>query len=67
MDYKPRLLPTVRILLEQRRGEWPEISRQTGIPYRTIQNLAQGVVAGPRVSTVEALYQYLTTVDGSAA
>jgi len=55
MTYKPRLLPTVRALLEQRRGEWPSIQRETGI------------VSGPRVDTVEALYQYLTSVDGSAA
>ncbi len=65
--YKPRMLPVVRMLLEQRRGEWPSIRDATGVPYRTIQNIAQGAVENPRIESVEKLYLYLTAVDETVA
>jgi hypothetical protein len=67
MSYTPVLLPTVRKLLDARRGSWPEIQRETGIPYRTIQNIAQGKVENPAVGTVERLHHYLTHEAGDTA
>ena len=61
MSYTPVLLPTVRKLLSEARGTWPAIQKATGIPYRTIQNIAQGVVDNPSVGTVEKLHQHLTS------
>jgi predicted transcriptional regulator len=67
MEYTPMLLPTVKRLLDERRGSWPEIQKQTGIPYRTIQNIAQGAVQHPSVETVERLHHYLTQPAGDNA
>jgi len=62
MDFKPKLLPTVIALLEANRGRWPEIARETGVEYRTIQNIVQGVSQNPSVNTVERLHKYLTAI-----
>lgn len=44
--------------LEERRGEWKEIARDTGISYRTIQKIARQIVADPGVSRIETLAKY---------
>ncbi len=66
MDYKPRLLPTVKALLVANRGRWPEIAEATGVKYRTIQNIVQGVSLEPSVNTVERLHRYLTDINTAA-
>lgn len=67
MEYRPILLPTVRALLEQSKGQWPEISAATGIKYKTIRNIAQGSVVDPSVNTIEVLHRYLTSRKGESA
>ncbi len=44
--------------LHEHKGDWQQISRASGVPYWTLANIAQGVVADPRVSTAEALIRY---------
>ena len=65
MDLEPKMLPTVRALLDVNRGRWREIAEQTGVPYGTIQNIAQGRTSDPGVNAVEKLYRWLT--NGVAA
>ena len=67
MAYTPILLPAVRKMLEERKGGWPEVEKATGIPYRTIQNIAQGRVKHPSVGTVEKLHYYLTETKTNSA
>lgn len=52
------LLEFVKESLEASRGDWPQISDKTGVPYPTITNLVQGKVIDPRVSTVQRLADY---------
>lgn len=59
MEAKPMMLPTVIAMLESQRGNWAKIADDTGIKYRTIQNIVQGIVKDPSVNTVETLYHYL--------
>lgn len=63
MEYKPSLLSQLVSRLDANRGRWPELERSSGIPYRTIQNIAQGVVKGPSVNTVETLLFYLDRLE----
>lgn len=53
------ILDYVKDQLEHRRGEWPQISKDTGVPYFTITNIVQGKVEDPRISTVQKLYDHL--------
>jgi hypothetical protein len=52
------MLDYVKQHLEAARGEWPHISRETGVPYFTITNIVQGKVEDPRVGTVQKLADY---------
>ena len=60
MKLEPKMLPSVKALLEVNRGRWPEISEATGVNYRTMQNIVQGRSKEPSVNTIERLHQYLT-------
>jgi hypothetical protein len=66
MDYKPSLLSVLVSRLHNTRGRWPELERASGVPYRTIQNIAQGVVSGPSVNTVETLLHHLDQLDAAS-
>lgn len=52
------LLEYVKNKLDESRGDWPAISKATGVPYFTITNLVQGKVEDPRISTVQRLTDY---------
>ena len=58
--YEPRMLPAVKALLKAERGNWREIAEQSGVNYKAIANIMQGVSKEPGVSTVEKLYRCLT-------
>lgn len=45
------------------KGNWPQISRETGVPYFTIANIVQGKVADPRVGTVQRLLDWFHARD----
>lgn len=52
--------------LDARRGSWPAISEATGVPYRTITNLAQGLTRNPTVGTLEPLAKHFDGTAGSS-
>ncbi|MGN7985159.1 hypothetical protein [Burkholderia sp. 22313] len=52
------MLETVLRRLNQVKGDWPRIAGESTVPYQTITKIACGFVRDPRVSTVQALYDY---------
>ncbi|WP_288649677.1 hypothetical protein [Pseudomonas sp. UBA5568] len=44
--------------LRRRKGEWPEISRASSVPYFTISKMVTGTTRNPRVNTVQRLANY---------
>jgi len=46
--------------LDQEKGNLRTVAKQSGVPYPTLTKLTSGVVADPRVSTVQALHDYFT-------
>jgi hypothetical protein len=59
------MLDYVKEQLEAHRGEWPVISVGAGVPYFTITNIVQGKVLDPRISTVQALYDYFRAEEAA--
>ena len=55
--------------MQANKGNLMNVSRETGIPYRTLIGIHQGTVVNPGVNTVEHLYQYLikTAAEAEAA
>jgi len=53
-------LATVVRCLQETKGKWRSIADATGIPYDTLTKIALGRVADPRVSNVEALFNYFS-------
>ncbi|RKT99013.1 hypothetical protein C7H84_33855 [Burkholderia sp. Nafp2/4-1b] len=51
--------------LDAAKGDWPEISRRSGVPYQTLTKIAGRLVGDPRISTVQALYDCLRERDGA--
>lgn len=56
-QHEPWLQTVVRSL-QDAKGKWRVISSETGIPYDTLTKIALGRVADPRVSNVQALFDY---------
>ncbi|MFL9960448.1 hypothetical protein PQR02_04790 [Paraburkholderia sediminicola] len=52
------MLGTVLRRLDGVKGAWPEVARQSGVPYQTLTKIACRIVADPRVSTVQTLFDY---------
>jgi hypothetical protein len=52
------MLATVLRRLDQTKGAWPDIARESGVPYQTLTKIACRIVADPRVSTVQTLFDY---------
>lgn len=54
------MLEVVRMRLEEvgRQG-WQEVHEATGVPISTLEKIAYGVHADPRISTVEPLFNFL--------
>lgn len=48
----------IRRLLNERKGSWPEIARDSGVPYFTITKIASGASENPRIKTCDALNLY---------
>ncbi|VVE28507.1 hypothetical protein PPN31114_03528 [Pandoraea pneumonica] len=64
---QPSWIEAVRTKLQERKRQWPEIARESGVPYHTVVKVASGVVTDPRVSTVQALHDYFASCpDGHA-
>lgn len=52
------LVTTTRDELLARKGDWPAISRQTSLSYWWLIKFAQGRIANPGVSHIEALQSH---------
>ena len=44
--------------LVQSKGLLPRIAQESGVPYRTLQKIANGEIRDPGVSTIQKLYDY---------
>lgn len=53
------LLNETKRLLEERKGEWPDIGRDTGLGYQWISKVMQGRIKDPGVNKVEKIYRHL--------
>ncbi len=67
-DPNERILALVRRRLEESRGKWPVISKETGVPYFTIANIVSGKSADPRIGSIQPLLDYfgIATVPAQA-
>jgi hypothetical protein len=53
------LISTVRIELQERKGEWPRIASETSNSYSWMCKFAQGKMTNPGVNRLEAIEKYL--------
>lgn len=44
--------------LQATKNRWPEVARESGVPYSTITKIFQRVIRDPRVSTVQRLLDH---------
>ena len=58
---RERWLVTVVRSLQDTKGKWRLISEATSIPYDTLTKIALGRVTDPRVSNVQALFDYFAS------
>lgn len=61
------ILERVRLGLEETKGRWPEVAKQSGVPYPTIKSIVQGLSKSPRIDTLEKLDAYFEEIRRSAA
>lgn len=52
------LLDYVLAHLRDRRGQWGQISKDTGIAMSTLQNIESGRIKDPRLRKIETLARY---------
>jgi hypothetical protein len=52
------LIISVRTELAARKGEWPDICKQTGVSYWWLTKFAQGRIDNPGVLKLELLQSY---------
>ena len=57
----------VKRRLNESRGRWPDVARGSGVPISTVRKIAQGQIADPAVSKVEALADYFEKLDAFEA
>lgn len=50
----------VRAALEQRRGDWQTIAKESGVSYSWISKFVNGHIPNPGFGTLKELYGYLT-------
>lgn len=53
----------LRRRLNEVKGRWPLISRESGVPYGTIEKIAQGHTTNPQVKTTDALRGWFGALD----
>lgn len=44
--------------LQERKGSWPQIEKDTGMPYSWLSKLARGLIDDPGVKKIEKLARY---------
>ena len=50
-----KLDTAIRSRLEARRGEWPDIVKQTGVSHSWLSKFARGLIPNPGIRTLEKL------------
>lgn len=61
-DYNCRDMTMLNYVLDQldlHKGQLPQIAKDCGIPYRTLQKISLRLTNNPRLETIEPLYEYL--------
>jgi predicted transcriptional regulator len=53
--------------LQARKGQWVDISRETGVPYSTLGKIAREEIADPSVRTIETLAKHLLVLSRQEA
>lgn len=53
--------------LQARKGTWPTIARESGVPRKTVEKIAAGTTPNPGVKTVEQLANYFRSLDAKSA
>jgi transcriptional regulator with XRE-family HTH domain len=56
----------VRAALEQRRGEWQTIAKESGVSYSWISKFVNGHIPNPGFGTLKDLHAYLVAADSTA-
>lgn len=54
------MLDAVLRKLDETKGEWREVSRNSGVPYSTLTKVAQRLRKAPSITTVQTLHDYFT-------
>lgn len=48
----------VKRRLDETRGRWPDVAVGSGVPISTVRKIAQGQIADPAVTKVQAIADY---------
>jgi hypothetical protein len=59
MRQEPMLVTVLR-RLDGEKGNWREVANGSGVPYQTLTKIAGRFHKNPRVSTVQALFDYFS-------
>lgn len=57
----------VRNQLQERKGSWPTISKETSVPYSSLAKVARGETEDPGVKMIEKLGRYLRLLERQEA
>lgn len=49
--------------LQERKGNWPQIEKDTGMPYSWLSKLARGLIDDPGVKKIEKLARYFRLLE----
>jgi len=53
--------------LQERKGGWPQIEKDTGMPYSWLSKLARGLIDDPGVKKIEKLARYFRLLEKQEA
>ena len=53
--------------LQERKGRWPQIEKDTGMPYSWLSKLARGLIDDPGVKKIEKLARYFRLLEKQEA
>ena len=53
--------------LQARKGTWPTIARESGVPRKTVEKIASQTTPNPGVKTVEQLANYFRSLEAKSA
>lgn len=53
----------LRRRLDEEKGNWPTIAVESGVPYGTLEKIAQGDTLNPQLKTIEPLLAWFKARD----